>query len=94
MEFNNRNDRQVYFNQIKGSIFELNDGDRFCNITLLVGHENCRYVNFALRKEEYDKLVAIHKLGDKVVVRFYLTSKKKNDKWYTMANMLDIQKEQ
>ena len=34
------------------------------------------------------------KFGDKVVVRFYLTSKKKNDKWYTMANMLDIQKEQ
>lgn len=93
MEFNNRNDKQVYFNQVKGNITEFNDGITFCNITLSIGHESVRYANFALRKEEFDKLTNEFKIGDKVVVRFYITSKKKNEKWYTMCNMLAMQKE-
>lgn len=88
--FVNKNDKQIYFNQVKGTIKELNPAERFCSVTLLVGHENTRLVNFTIRKTEYDILCKDKNLGDKVIVRFYLSSNFKNGRWYTMANILDI----
>jgi len=31
-------------------------------------------------------------VGDKVMIRFYISSRKKHDRWYTTASILDIQK--
>ncbi len=92
-QFENRNDKQLYFNQIKGEILEFNDGDRFGNITLKVGHEKPRDVNVALKKQLFEKIVSEFKIGDKVNVKFYLTSKHKNNHWYTMANVLEVTKD-
>jgi len=89
----NKNDKQVYFNQIKGTIDELNDGEKFCSVTLNVGHENPRQVNVIVKKPQFDKLTQSHKIGDKVTCRFYITSRKKDARWYTMANLLDIFKD-
>jgi hypothetical protein len=89
-QFINKNDRQVYFNQIKGAIEELNPGEAFCSITLRVGHENTRLVNFTIKKPYFNELSKAKKIGDKVTVRFYLSSKYKNNRWYTMANVLDV----
>lgn len=89
-QFVNKNDRQVYFNQVKGVIEELNTGEHFCNITLRVGHENTRLVNFTIKKPYFDELCKAKKIGDKVTVRFYLSSRNKNNRWYTMANVLDV----
>lgn len=89
-EFTNKNDRQLYFNQIKGTIEQLNDGERFCSLTVKVGHENPRIVNLVMKKPYFDEISKVHNIGEKVTVRYYLTSREKNGRWYTMANILDV----
>lgn len=87
-----KNDKQLYFNQIKGTLTELNDGEKYCSITLSVGHDNRRTVNLVMKKKQFDLLV-IEKgldLKDKVSARFYVSSRFKNGRWYTMANTLDV----
>lgn len=90
MNFINRNDRQLYFNQVKGTISEMNSDMNFCNITLTVGHEQKREVNFVIKKQLFDQVIEKFHLGDKVNIKFYLSSKNKNGRWYTMANVLEI----
>ena len=87
----NNNDRQKNFNQIKGLITEFLPGEKFCSVTLELGHEKKRFVNMVIKQPEYQKVITEHKIGDKVAVKFYVTSKK-NDKgcWSTMCTILEI----
>ena len=91
-ELSIKNDRQIYFNQVKGEITELNKYPEFCSITVSVGHENPRHVNLSLKKPHYDRISSDLKLGDRILARFYVVSRKKSDRWYTSANLLDVQK--
>jgi hypothetical protein len=86
----NRNDKQSRFNEIKGAITEKNDGEEWCSITINVGHENPRLVNFSIKKPHFDIINEEFLLGNKVVVSFYLTSRFKNGRWYTIANALQV----
>ena len=86
----NRNDKQFFFNQIKGFIYEISEDGNWCSITLNVGHESVRYVNFSMKKDSYEKIKNNYVIGDKVLVQFYLTSRFKNERWYTVANVLQI----
>lgn len=86
----NRNEKQLNFNKIKGAITELNDGEKFCSITLNVGHENIRQVNLVIKKASFDAIKDKFTLGDKVFIKYYLTSRFKNGRWYTMANVLAV----
>jgi hypothetical protein len=88
-----KNDKQIYFNQVKGNINEINLADDFCNITLKVGHDNNRFCNFVMKTNHYEKFKDIIAIDQKVSVRFYINSRKKFDRWYTTANILDIHKE-
>jgi hypothetical protein len=90
MTFENKNEKQVYFNQVKGFIKEINQEETFCNVVIRVGHENQRDVNFVVKSTEYKDKYTQYKIGDKVTVKFYLTSRSKNGRWYTNANILDI----
>ena len=45
-----------------------------------------------MKKFQFDKIEKDLDLGEKIVARFYIVSRKKNDRWYTSANLLDIQK--
>jgi hypothetical protein len=95
----NKNDRQFHFNRIKGEVTEINipednkaEND-WCSITLTAGHENQRQVNFSIKKSQVDELINDGlKLGAKVTVLFYLTSRFKNGRWYTTANVLQLDK--
>jgi hypothetical protein len=87
-----KNDRQLYFNQVKGKITELNEDSDFCSITVSVGHENPRDVNLSLKKAHYDRISNGLNLGDRILARFYVVSRKKAERWYTSANLLDVQK--
>jgi len=89
----NKNDKQVFFNQVKGTLSEINQGDKFCNITLNVGHENIRQVNLVMKRYQFDNLMNGLNQGDKVCARFYITSRKKLDRWFTTANLLSINKD-
>jgi len=88
----NKNDKQHHFNQIKGIIREINEGDKFCNFTLDVGHENIRQVNLVTKKSQFTTVLNGNKIGDKVSARFYITSRKKDERWYTTANVLAFEK--
>jgi len=88
-----KSEKQMIFNQVKGIIEEINEGDEYCNITLKVGHENPRMVNLTMKRNQFDEVAMIHKLGEKVSCRFYISSRKKHDRWYTTASVLDIRKE-
>lgn len=88
-----KNDKQIFYNQIKGIIEELNDGDEFCSITLKIGHENSRNVNLTTKKDNFKTILENHKIGDKVCVIFYISSRKKHERWYTTATILDVNKE-
>jgi hypothetical protein len=89
MEFQNKSEKQVTFNQIKGVATEKNDGEKFCSITIEVGHKNTRSVNLVCKKAQYDILSPLFNVGDKVSVRFFLTSHK-SKRWHTYANILEI----
>lgn len=86
----NKNDKQANFNQVKGIIQELNDSEKYCSITLSLGHENIRPVNFSVKKEMFDLVSGDLKLGDKVCIKYFLTSTFKNGNWYTRANLLSV----
>jgi Domain of unknown function (DUF3127) len=90
MAFENKNDKQLYFNQVKGSIKEICIDEKFCNVVILAGHENPRDVSFVCKTYEYKERFSHLKIGDKVSIKFYLTSRFKNGRWYTNANALDI----
>jgi hypothetical protein len=88
----NKNEKQVYFNNIKGIIDQFEDGEKFCSLTLNVGHENKRQINLVIKKQNYDWLINNFNVGDKVNAKYYLTSRNKLGRWYTMATILDIEK--
>jgi hypothetical protein len=47
-------------------------------------------VNLVVKKDSFDKIKDKFKLGDKVFIKYYLTSRFKNGRWYTMANVLAV----
>ncbi len=49
----NKNDNQKEFNCIKGTITEINTGDKFSNITLELGNERKRVVNFCCKTQKF-----------------------------------------
>lgn len=83
-------DKQLFFNQIKGEITELNSGDKFCNLTLKVGHEKTRFANLVAKKEIFDIIAENNKIGDFVTIRYFISSRFKHGRWYTMANVLEV----
>jgi hypothetical protein len=87
-----KNEKQVFFNQIKGEICEINVEDQFSNVVLSLGHENMRHASFVTKTELFNAYKDTISLGDKVTIRFYISSRKKHDRWYTTATVLDIQK--
>jgi hypothetical protein len=87
-----KNEKQVFFNQIKGEICEINVEDQFSNVVLSLGHENMRHASFVTKTESFNAYKDTIALGDKVIIRFYISSRKKHDRWYTTATVLDIQK--
>ena len=87
-----KNEKQFKFNEIKGVIIELNDAEKFCSVTLSVGHENIRNVNLTMKKNKFDEIKQLIEVGDKVCVFYYIVSRNKNQRWYTTANLLEIKK--
>jgi len=90
LEFN-INDKQRHFNKVKGEITELLNGEKYCSVTLQVGHEHPRLVNFSMRKNQYEAIQKKYAIGSRVVCYFFITSKEKYGRYYTIATLLDLQ---
>lgn len=85
-----KNDKQIYYNQIRGEIKEINICDEYSSVTLSVGRENSRKVNLSCRTQYFKEMIKNCSMGDKVVCHFYVASNKKNDRWYTTATLLSL----
>ena len=86
----NKNEKQLYFNQIKGELVEISKQEKFSYIVLSVGHENKRLICLHIKNEYFDELLKDRSIGNKVSVRFYLRSIKRDKGWSTMANAITI----
>jgi len=83
--------QQTIFNEIKGTITELNESDPWCSVTVSVGHNNSRDVNFSCKKGVFDTLIkGKFDIDNKVLIRFYLSSRSAHGRWYTNASILSI----
>ena len=85
---------QQVFNEIRGKVVEMNNDGEWSNIVLSVGHENRRLVNLVCKTETFDRLISEEKINTDhlVLCRFYVVSRKTNDRYYTNANLLSIQR--
>ena len=81
---------QSNFNQIKGIVYEVGEHDEYPNVTLEVGHNTKRYVNFYIKKAYYESIIDMLKIGSRIVVTYFLSSRNKHGRWYTMANILRV----
>ena len=72
-----KNQMQLYFNQIRGKIIEINFDEIYSNVSISVGHNNSRLVNFVAKSPLFKKLIENFGIGDKVSAKFYLSSNKK-----------------
>jgi hypothetical protein len=86
-----KNEKQIYYNQVKGVVTEINEEEEYCSITLDVGHENIRKLNLSMKRVQFDTLCKGLFLGQKILAKFYVVSRKKTGRWYTSANILDIE---
>ena len=94
LEFENKNDTQTLFNQVKGIVIEVNEPvNNFGSITLEVGKKTKRNINFICKA---NTLISLKEkgvgLGNLTMVTFYIASKFKNGRWYTIANVLEVNK--
>jgi hypothetical protein len=87
-----KNQLQLYFNQVKGEIIEIVYDEKYSNLTIRVGHENSRLVNFVAKSPFFKDIVKDFQIGDKIIAKYYISSKKKNERYYTTASLLDVQK--
>lgn len=88
----NKNNKQAHFNKIKGRIFEITPGDKYGNVSLNVGHENVRQVNLITKMDNFAEVTKDLNTDDKVSACYYISSRKHNGKWYTVAYLLSIEK--
>jgi len=85
------NSKQQKFNEIRGCIAEINDHEKYCSLTILCGHENPRSVNISVKKSAFEPIKYKHKIGDVVVCSFYVVSNKRNERWFTSINLINIE---
>ena len=86
----NKNERQINFNSVKGTITEINRGDVYSYIILSAGHERRRMICFSIATERLDTIEKDIVVGSLVMVKFYVASKRKDNKWFTNANIISI----
>ena len=82
--------KQVYFNQVKGVIIEVNNTTKFPSVVITAGHENKRAINISFKPELIQQVLQNYKLGDFIAVKFFISSRFKHDRWYTMVNALEV----
>lgn len=85
-----KNEKQIFFNQVKGEIIEIEISDEYSSVTLTVGRDNKRKVNLAGKTVFFNEFINKFRISDKVVAQFYISSNKKNDRWYTTATLLSM----
>jgi len=87
----NRNEKQLNFNTVKGTVYEIKKEEVYSSVIIEAGHERKRYVCFSLSTDRLCEVEKNISVGMKVSVRFYVASKRKENKWFTNANIITIE---
>lgn len=87
----NKNDKQVFFNQVRGRCHELKDSGNYGNVVIQVGHNNPRFCSFSFKKEQLEEVKKHYTVGNKVLIKFFISSHKRGETWITSANLLSIE---
>lgn len=88
----NKSEQQKIFNELKGELIEINFGEKYSNITIKVGHNNFRKVNFVAKTDYLKEIILAFSLNDKITVKFYISSVFKYERYHTTATLLEIEK--
>ena len=92
---NFRNDKQQVYNVSIGKYEESFSSEKFCSVTLSVGIDYPRMVNFSIKRPDFDRLMTTISKGNRIKVYFYPTSKRAtgiNGKWFTNNCIIDVEK--
>ena len=84
--------KQVYYNQVKGKIIQINDSIDFPSVTLQVGHSRTRNINILFKREQLNDFQQEFNLDDEVTIMFFVSSRFKHERWYTNVNCIEYQK--
>lgn len=84
---------QLNFNKIVGIVYEVIDTEQFPSFTIEVGYNSKRFVNLVAKRSYFDTVKDGIAVGDKVSATFFLSSRFKYGRWYTLANILSIEKQ-
>lgn len=88
----NKSEKQKVFNELKGKITEINIDEKYSNLTIKVGHQNFRTVNFVAKTDVFNQIINDLKIDDKILVKYYLSSVFKNERYHTTATLLAVDK--
>lgn len=84
-----KNEKQVFYNQVRGIVEEIIYDEKFTTISIKAGHENTRHIAFVSKNDCFENMKDVLVVDSKVLIRFYLSSRKKHDRWYTTATILE-----
>ena len=82
--------KQVYYNRIKGRIAEINNTKDFPSVTLKVGHAKTRHINVLFKPAQIENLNLNYNVNDDICLSFFVSSRFKHGRWYTMCNCIEI----
>ena len=90
-------DKQKNYNNVRGDIIEINNNPQnpYWSVTLSLGHNKMRKLNLSNKAEIVKQILdsTQTKIGDRVTALFFVSSSFKNEKYYTSANLLGLQKD-
>jgi hypothetical protein len=90
-------DKQKNYNNVKGELVEIdnNNENPYWSVTLSLGHNKIRKLNLCNKAEVVRQIIdsAQIKLGDRVTALFFVRSSFKNEKYYTTAILLGLDRE-
>lgn len=84
---------QKTFNEIIGRIYEIIHGDSFSTVVLHVGKTNPRTVALSCKNELFSELCKNSpvNLNQLVKMKFYISSREANGRYYTNAHFIQIE---
>jgi hypothetical protein len=82
--------KQIYYNQVKGQISQILNIENFPSIVLQCGHDRKRDVNICFKPILMSEIVEKYEIGDNISIKFFISSRLKHGRWYTMCNGLEV----
>ena len=83
---------QKTFNELIGRLYDIIHGENYTTVVLHVGKSNPRIVALAAKNEAFEQMCKQNpiNINQVVKVKFYISSREANNRYYTNAHILEI----